>query len=82
MTISLEDFLNDLTDWNRHSERVVVEAILSENEELIKGACEVLIKHLEDGFLSEENGKKRKEIASKLVEELALKIRGIIDEQD
>lgn len=72
--ISLQDFLDDLTNWNRHSERVVVEAIMSENEELIKGACEVLIKHYEDGFLSDENGKKRKEIINKL--------RGINNEQD
>lgn len=80
--ISLQDFLDDLTDWNRHSERVLVEAIISENEELIKGACEVLLKHYEDGFLSDENGKKRKEIANKLVEELAIKIRGINNEQN
>lgn len=66
MKNSLESFLNELTDWNRHSERVVVEAIMTGDEELITGACEVLLQHQKDGYLTSDNSKKRSEIIEEI----------------
>lgn len=60
------EFLDELTDWNRHSERVVVEAIITGEEDLIKGACEVLLRHQKDGYLTTENGDKRRELIEKI----------------
>lgn len=64
------DLLYELTDWNRHSERVVVEAIITGEEDLIKGACEVLLQHYEDGYLSIPNGDKRRELVKNINEKL------------
>lgn len=68
--LDMANFLAELTDWNRHSERVVVEAIITGEEDLIKGACEVLLQHYEDGHLSIPNGDKRRELIKKIDEKL------------
>lgn len=68
--LDMANFLAELTDWNRHSERVVVEAIITGEEDLIKGACEVLLQHYEDGYLSIPNGDKRRELVKNINEKL------------
>lgn len=64
------DLLYELTDWNRHSERVVVEAIITGEYDLIQGACEVLLQHYKDEHLTAENGAKRSELIKKIDEKL------------
>lgn len=64
--MTLEQFLDCLTDWNAHSERVLVEAIMLGDEELISRACRVLLNHYKDGYLTEENMAERLEIMKEL----------------
>lgn len=60
------EFLDELTDWNRHSERVVVEAIMTGDDELVSDACEVLLQHYKDGYLTADNSVKRGMIIEKI----------------
>lgn len=64
--MTLKQFLGYLTDWNAHSERVLVEAIMLGDEELIMRACRVVMKHYEDGYLTDENMKERLDIMKTL----------------
>lgn len=68
--LDMVNFLAELTDWNRHSERVVVEAIITGEYDLIQGACEVLLQHYKDEHLTTENGNKRSELIKKIEEKL------------
>ncbi len=66
LDMTLEQFLDYLTDWNWHTERVLVETIMLGNDELIDRACRVRLKHSEDGYLSHENDKERKAIIDEM----------------
>ena len=66
LDMTLEQFLDYLTDWNWHTERVLVETIMLGDDELIDRACRVRLQHSKDGYLSEENGKERKAIIDEM----------------
>lgn len=66
LDMTLEQFLDYLTDWNWHTERVLVETIMLGNDELIDRACRVRLKHSEDGYLTDENYKERKAIIDEM----------------
>lgn len=63
------EFLDKLTDDNLHTERVLVEAIIDGRSDLIRGACEVCIDHLDKGYMTDENLQKRTEIIKAIDEE-------------
>ena len=63
---SLSDFLDYLTASNRHSERCVVEAIISGRADLVSRAMLVYLKHDEDGYLTPANGEERDAIYREL----------------
>lgn len=66
---TLEQFLDYLTDNNRHSERVLVEAIVAGREWVIGQACRVVLQHYKDGYLTDKNWERRQEIIKALNEE-------------
>lgn len=66
LDMTLGEFLDYLTDWNWHTERVLVETIMNGRDDLIDRACRVRLQHSKDGYLSEENGKERKAIINEL----------------
>lgn len=66
LDMTLEQFLDYLTDWNWHTERVLVETIMLGNDELIDRACRVRLKHSKDGYLTDENYKERKAIIDEM----------------
>ena len=66
--ITIKQLLEDLTNENLHSDRVLIEAILSQDDELINRACKVRVKHSEDGYLTNDNMKERQDIINKLNE--------------
>lgn len=43
----VSEFLDELTDWNMHTERVVVEAIIDGRGDLIRRAMLVCLMHME-----------------------------------
>lgn len=63
------EFLDKLTDDNLHTERMLVEAIIDGRSDLIRGACEVCIDHLDKGYMTDENLQKRTEIIKAIDEE-------------
>lgn len=65
----LKQFLDYLSDMNWHSERVLVEAIMDGRHWLIDQACEVVLQHHKDGYLTDENDAKRCEVILALVRE-------------
>lgn len=65
-TMTIGEFLDYLTDWNWHTERVLVETIMLGNDELIDRACRVRLQHSKDGYLTDENGKERKAIIDEM----------------
>lgn len=67
--MTVKQFLDMLTDWNWHTERCLIETIIDGRDDLISRACKVRLKHSEDGFLSEENGKERDAIYKELEKE-------------
>lgn len=66
LDMTLGEFLDYLTDWNWHTERVLVETIINGRDDLIDRACKVRLQHSKDGYLSDENGKERKAIIDEL----------------
>lgn len=68
MNDKMKDFLDKLTDNNWHTERLVVEAIMSGRADVMSGACDVWRDHMDKGYLTTENQKKREELY-KLMEE-------------
>jgi nicotinamide riboside kinase len=54
------------TDENYHNEALMIKAISQERFDLLKELADIKIKHLEDGFMSQENINKRSEIEQKL----------------
>ena len=63
------EFLDKLTDDNLHTERVLGEAIIDGRSDLIRGACEVCIDHLDKGYMTDDNLQKRTEIIKAMDEE-------------
>lgn len=57
--MTVKQFLDMLTSWNWHTERVLVETIIEGRDDLIDRACKVRLQHSKDGHLTEENGNER-----------------------
>lgn len=66
LNMTLGEFLDYLTDWNWHTERVLVETIIDGRDDLINRACKVRLQHSKDGHLTDENYKERKAICDEL----------------
>ena len=62
----VSEFLDELTNWNMHSERCVVEAIIDGRESLIRRAMLVWLMHMELGHLPMELAEIRKEISDEI----------------
>ena len=62
----VSEFLDFLTDWNYHTERVVVEAIIDGREELIRRAMLVWLLHMELGHMPMGLAEIRKEIYNEI----------------
>ena len=64
--MTIKEFLDYLTDWNWHTERVLVETIMLGDDELINRACRVRLQHSKDGYMTDENYKERKAIIDEM----------------
>lgn len=64
--MTVKQFLDMLTDWNWHTERVLIETIIDGRDDLINRACRVRLQHSKDGHLTSENYKERKAICDEL----------------
>ncbi len=64
--MTVKQFLEMLTDWNWHTERVLIETIIDGRDDLIDRACKVRLQHSKDGHLTDENYKERKAICDEL----------------
>lgn len=64
--IKLGDFLDYLTDMNYHTERCIVEAIISGRDDLIDRACLVRLRHSLEGSLTTNNEQERRDIYRQL----------------
>lgn len=62
----VSEFLDFLTDWNYHTERVVVEAIIDGRESLIRKAVLVWLLHMELGHMPMGLAEIRKEISNEI----------------
>lgn len=62
----VSEFLDFLTDWNYHTERVIVEAIIDGREELIRRAVLVWLLHMELGHMPMGLSEIRKEITNEI----------------
>lgn len=62
----VSEFLDELTDWNLHSERVIVEAIIDGRENLIRRAVLVWLMHMELGHMPMGLAEVRKEITDEI----------------
>lgn len=62
----VSEFLDFLTEWNYHTERVVVEAIIDGREELIRKAVLVWLLHMELGHMPMGLAEIRKEISNEI----------------
>ena len=60
MEMKVKDMLDVLTDWNWHTERVLIEAILAGDSEIINDMLVVAIHHQLTGHLKDEMGDLRK----------------------
>ena len=67
--ITVKQFLDMLTEWNWHTERVLVETILCARDDLIDRACKVRLQHSQEGFLTDENYNERKLIIEEMEKE-------------
>lgn len=65
-TTTIEEALDILTDWNWHTERVLIEAILSGNSELINDMLIVALHHGMKGHLTDEMSAIRRKVMLKL----------------
>lgn len=64
--MTVEQFLDMLTDWNWHTERVLIETIIDGRDDLINRACKVRLQHSKDGHLTDENWKERMAIIKEM----------------
>lgn len=62
----VSEFLDELTDWNMHTERVIVEAIIDGRESLIRRAVLIWLMHMELGYMPMELAEVRKEITDEI----------------
>ena len=62
----VSEFLDFLTDWNYHTERCIVEAIIDGREELIRKAVLVWLLHMELGHMPMGLAEIRKEIYNEI----------------
>ena len=60
--ITVQQWLDELTDENWHTERCVVEAILDGRESIIRRAMLVWLYHMDLGHMPMELGKLRREL--------------------
>lgn len=60
MEMKVKDVLDVLTDWNWHTERVLIEAILAGDSEIINDMLVVAIHHQLTGHLKDEMSDLRK----------------------
>lgn len=65
-TTTISQALDVLTDWNWHTERVLIEAILSGDSEAINTMLIVALRHGMAGHLEEEMSSLRKKVIDKL----------------
>ena len=54
------------TNENYHNEALMIKVISQERFDLLKDLADIKIKHLEDGFMSQENISRRREIEQEL----------------
>lgn len=69
MEMKVKDVLDVLTDWNWHTERVLIEAILSGDSEAINNMLVVAIHHQLAGHLVDEMSDLRKQ-SMRLIEDI------------
>ena len=67
--MTVKQFLDMLTDWNWHTERVLIETIIDGRDDLINRACKVRLQHSKDGHLTDENWKERMAIVKEMENE-------------
>lgn len=60
LEMKVKDVLDVLTDWNWHTERVLIEAILTEDSEIINDMLVVALHHQLAGHLKDEMSDLRK----------------------
>ena len=60
------ELIEAYTNENYHTEALMIKAISQGRFVLLKDIAEIAIKQIEDGYLNEENYKKRREIEKKL----------------
>ena len=70
MEMKVGDMLDVLTDWNWHTERVLIEAILTGDSEIINDMLVVAIHHQLAGHLVDEMSDLRKHAQHVIDEEL------------
>lgn len=68
LEMKVKDMLDVLTDWNWHTERVLIEAILAEDSEAINDMLVVALHHQLAGHLTDEMSDLRKK-AMHIIEE-------------
>lgn len=67
--MTVKQFLDMLTSWNWHTERVLIETIIDGRDDLIDRACKVRLQHSKDGHLTDENWKERMAIIKEMESE-------------
>ena len=67
--MTVNEFLDYLTDINWHTERCLIETIIDGRDNLINMACEVRLQHSKDGYLTTDNNNKRNLIYKELENE-------------
>lgn len=67
--MTVEKFLDMLTSWNWHTERVLIETIIDGRDDLIDRACKVRLQHSKDGHLTDENWEERMAIIREMESE-------------
>ena len=60
------EFLNQLTDENYHTERVLAEALMTGNPDYIERAKQIRAQHLADGSLTTENAAARRQLQNEI----------------
>lgn len=63
---TIEQWLEELTDENMHTERVVVEALLDGRESIIRKAMLIWLAHMEIGHMPYELSKLRSELCKEM----------------
>lgn len=65
-TTTIKEALDVLTDWNWHTERLLIETILSGDSELINDMLIVALHHSLQGHLTDEMSAIRRKVMLKL----------------